>query len=110
LKLLGIHWGQFPEEWELKHPDKIDKQERSHLITDGAYVAGLSGMTCVIPAWQILEVLDVPKLRDRRIAALRAARKAPISEAASRDNPAHKEAFTSLLNAAAKTKKQDDQT
>ena len=111
LKLLGIHWGQFPEEWELKHPESMGKNEkRRHLITDGAYVAGLSGMTCVIPAWQILEVLNVRELGDRRTAALAAARNAPISESSSPANPSHREDFTSLLNAAAKKKIRDDQT
>jgi hypothetical protein len=72
--LLGIHWGQFPEEWELKQLKTEKKSEqRRNLITDGAYVAGLSGMTCVIPAWQILEILDTQELKDRRHLALKAA-------------------------------------
>ena len=29
------------------------------LLTDGKYIKGLSGMTCVLPAWSILEVLDL---------------------------------------------------
>jgi hypothetical protein len=32
-------------------------------------------MTCVIPAWQIMEVLDMPKLTDRRAVADAAAEK-----------------------------------
>lgn len=47
-KLLGIHWGQFPEEWELQDPKRLKKSRRD-LIVNGAYVTGLSGMTCVIP-------------------------------------------------------------
>ena len=29
------------------------------LITEGQYIKGMSGMTCVCPAWQIMELLDV---------------------------------------------------
>ncbi len=115
LRLLGIHWGQFPEEWELKDKKRL-KESRKDLIVDGAYVDGLSGMTCVIPAWQIMEILELPKLKSLREpvidAAIDAHRFAPKPELANPpdDNPRHKEDFTSLLNAAAKTKPQDDQT
>src|ERR1700730_13024370 len=53
---LGIHWRQFPEEWELKKGRSKKEARRKALITEGEYVKGMSGMTCVIPAWQILEV------------------------------------------------------
>jgi hypothetical protein len=43
LHFLGIHWGQFPEAWELKNLDKLDEARRDHLITEGAYVTGMSG-------------------------------------------------------------------
>ena len=65
LKLLGIHWGQFPEEWEI-----VDGKGR--LIADGAdgmdsqYIKGLSGMTCVLPAWRIMELLNHPELLEHR--------------------------------------------
>jgi hypothetical protein len=58
-RFLGIHWGAFPGLFERKNLDKLDESRRAHLITQGAYVKGLSGMTCVIPAWQVLEVLDM---------------------------------------------------
>jgi hypothetical protein len=69
LKLLGIHWGQFPEAWQLKSQTgvKVGPAAQAALITDGAYVEGLSGMTCVIPASRILEILDLPKLVEERI-------------------------------------------
>ena len=63
MKFLGIHWGQFPEDWELR--SNADLTEAS-LITDGAYVRGLSGMTCVIPSSQILRLLDMPELKKKR--------------------------------------------
>lgn len=61
--LLGIHWGQFPEDWEIEKGAKPkSKHEAKSLIVEGQYVKGLSGMTCVLPAWSILEVLRMPKL------------------------------------------------
>jgi len=36
------------------------------LIVEGDYIKGLSGMTCVVPAWDILEVLNAPELVEKR--------------------------------------------
>jgi len=60
LKLLGVHWGQFPERWEF-----ADARDSSS-ITKGKYVTGFSGMTCVCPAVAIREVLELPELRRMR--------------------------------------------
>ncbi len=72
LMLLGIHFAQFPEEWELilkPEKAKAEAQPSVPVIKGGASVRGLSGMTCVLPAWNIREVLDQPKLKRRREAA-----------------------------------------
>lgn len=63
LSLLGIHWGQFPEIWEVTSEGSLKDEAsasgvKEPLLTDGRYIKGLSGMTCVLPAWSILEVLD----------------------------------------------------
>lgn len=58
MKLLGIHWGQFPEEWEIK--DKDLKK------VFGKSVKGMSGMTLVCPGSAILEVINMKQLRDMR--------------------------------------------
>lgn len=107
---LGIHWGQFPEEWEIV--DGPDAAEAKSLIVEGKYVKGLSGMTCVLPAWSILEVLNMPKLkqlRDNDNAIWKEKRKTlpskPMAESAhskEEANPAHKEDFTHLVSEAAK--------
>jgi hypothetical protein len=55
LGLLGILWGQFPEEWKA-----TDTQNNLH------YIKGMSGMSCVLPAWTILEVLNLAKLQEAR--------------------------------------------
>lgn len=65
---LGINWGQFTEQWELRTGTgaNVGASSRPHLIADGAYVRGVSGMTCVVPAWEIQEVLSLPKLQKDR--------------------------------------------
>ena len=97
---------------------------RLDVITDGdnaRYVEGMSGMTCVIPSWQILEVLNMPKFRERRVAAITQQKTKgsgdPKPESAGRmttrgqgDPPAneanhnHREDFTRLLDAAVRHK------
>ncbi len=69
--LLGIHWGQFPERWELKERQKFS-EAGNNLVTDGSYVEGMSGMTCVIPALAIWGVLELPELKGPREMADRA--------------------------------------
>ncbi|MEG3145053.1 hypothetical protein U1839_10370 [Sphingomonas sp. RT2P30] len=71
-QFLGIHWGQFPELWEMKGGKPL-AEARKDLIVDGAYVVGLSGMTCVIPAHHIAEVLEMPALRTLRQPEINAA-------------------------------------
>jgi len=65
-QLIGIHWGQFPERWELRERSALKEAYRKDLIVEGAYVEGMSGMTCVIPAWQIMEVFDMAELKGPR--------------------------------------------
>lgn len=69
--MLGIHFAQFPEQWEIVSGATKAQREVSSvpLVTEGGYVKGLSGMTCVLPAWIILEVLNSPKLKAQRDAA-----------------------------------------
>jgi hypothetical protein len=81
LKFLGIHWGQFPEYWDLINdkPGAIASLSQrirrffagptpsaNRLSLDAGFVKGVSGMTLVLPAWNIIEVLNLPKLRDQR--------------------------------------------
>jgi len=66
MKLLGIHWGQFYEKWSLKRLGKGQTVFESSLITDGEYVQGLSGMTCVCPSSAIWELLHEPEFIEQR--------------------------------------------
>lgn len=52
--LLGIHFSQFPEVWELR--DSLRNKPESE--TALRHVNSLSGMTCVCPAYAIREVLE----------------------------------------------------
>ncbi len=86
-------------------------------IAEPWYVKSNTGMMGVIPAWRLVEIIEGPgmkKIIDARAAQimqqeaksgveLDAAQKPSESEQAT-DNPAHRENFTSLLNAAAKAK------
>lgn len=66
--VLGVHWGQFPERWEIK------TQRKSHLkktlpntqgiISDGSYVEGLSGMSCTVPSEHVVSLLSNHKIAE----------------------------------------------
>lgn len=115
--LLGIHWGQFPERWELRDKSSIE-ESRPDLIVEGGYVEGMSGMTCVIPAWQIMEVFNMPALKELRHPGIVAARKAAASQPkpesaadpsdSSEENPQGLEDFRRLVDVAARKRPQGD--
>ncbi|WP_144299925.1 trypsin-like peptidase domain-containing protein [Elioraea rosea] len=69
LMFLGIHFGQFSEIWDITTApgSPSGNYEGSvPLISKKSIIYGLSGMTCVLPAWSILEVLDHPSIRNPR--------------------------------------------
>jgi len=87
MEFLGIHWGQFPEKWEIGEKDFADTE--ASLIVDEKYIKGVSGMTCVAPSWSIMEVLYMPEMKQERDQALQQLRKSlankplpPIEESA----------------------------
>ncbi|MBW8846870.1 MAG: hypothetical protein JF607_18045 [Burkholderiales bacterium] len=57
LLLLGVHSGQFPEEWKVKGK------------AGDEYVKGLSGMTTAVPSWRILDLLASEVLYTQRAEA-----------------------------------------
>jgi hypothetical protein len=65
--LLGIHFAQFPEMWELEKT-KTSALPSESLISNSSveYIKGMSGMTCVLPAWTIIEVLNMRILKKER--------------------------------------------
>ena len=62
LHLLGIHWSQYPE-WRPVYEDEGGDKTGEEPI---GWTKLYSGMTCVIPAKHILEVLDMPEFRRQR--------------------------------------------
>jgi hypothetical protein len=123
MELLGIHWGQFPELWELKDKEKLTGAKKSTaLITDGKYVDGLSGMTCVVPAQVIRDVLELPELaamrEEEEQKILREIGENPLGPkaesagssvgATTTANPNHREDFMRLLGEAARKREQED--
>jgi hypothetical protein len=70
MRLLGIHWGQFPERWELRESEGgQDIPSHASLVTEGRYVEGMSGMTCVCPGSAIRQLLDDHQMEQRRESA-----------------------------------------
>lgn len=116
IKLLGLHWGQFPEQWEIKSKRKTVAQV-SVRRQNKQYIEGMSGMTLAIPAWSIREFLEMPKHKKEREKAIkeilekRGTSRGPVAESAppaSDANPRHREDFTSLVGAAARKREQED--
>ena len=118
IKLLGLHWGQFPEEWEIR----TGRRPEAHSVKlsgDERYVKGLSGMTLALPARAIAEALEIPKFKADREKRLRDAAfspprfSTPVAELAlptTDENPRHKEDFTRLVGAVTKKRPPADQT
>lgn len=55
--LLGIHWAEYEEEWQIRSINK-DRENQT--------VLGPSGITCVIPAQRIMDLLNLPAVREER--------------------------------------------
>jgi hypothetical protein len=66
LGLLGIHCSQFPEYWKVVQGITVPDEEARNLASDGQVVKGLSGMTCVAPAWAIVETVEKTQLKHMR--------------------------------------------
>ena len=65
LAVLGIHYAQFPERWEIAKgtPGAVTSVSEAPLTKDGDQVIGMSGMTCVLPSYCIREVFELPKIK-----------------------------------------------
>ena len=73
LKLLGIHWCQFPELLELMETIDKETQPEALIRADKKYVQGMSGMTCVVPGQHLLDLFASPSVKEVLEAADRAA-------------------------------------
>jgi hypothetical protein len=116
-EFLGMHYAQFPEDWEIGKRKKTEAR-RKRLISDDECVTGFSGMTCVIPAWQLAELFEIEELAEMRKAreedAKEKARGKPVPERAAKESGTssqdHREDFSRLLRAAVPKKTPSDQT
>jgi len=108
--LLGIDWGHI-RDWVTLH-----SQDRKPM-TNAAQVPLNTGVAGVIPAWKLLELLEIDSLKkgmkqaeDDFIArrAVPGAVADSISPPATDENPTHREDFNSLVGAAARKREQED--
>src|SRR5690606_14282451 len=60
VRLLGLLWGQFPERWEIGGASSAVRGSPA-IITEGAYLEGMSGLSCVCPAAEIVDVIRKSK-------------------------------------------------
>lgn len=100
IRFLGLHWGQFPEQWEISD-GKIPSAHGTIVSVSERYIKGMSGMTLAVPAWDIWEFLEEPifqREREIELEKLKASGRyiaVPVAEAAfepgqSDENPNHK--------------------
>lgn len=68
INFLGIDWGHIPEMIPVVQVDADGTSEETDL-----YTSDNSGMTCIVPAWRITEVLEREELRNERRRAEKAA-------------------------------------
>jgi hypothetical protein len=68
LRLLGIHWGQFPERWDLKNLEEATRPDDT-ASANNHYIDGVSGMTLVAPASKIMDLLEMPMIDEKRMEA-----------------------------------------
>jgi hypothetical protein len=63
---LGVHWGQFPEDWELIGNEARRRLAASAAAPDSQLIRGVSGMTLVCPAWHLKELLELQQFQEQR--------------------------------------------
>jgi hypothetical protein len=117
--LLGVHCGQYFDEVKVFKTRPKPHERVGDPIHEGDKLYIQSGMTIVIPAWRITEMLDLEvfemarRKREERLGEV--ARRRPQPESvevpttpATDGNPKHREDFNSLLGAAVKKPERED--
>jgi hypothetical protein len=109
LYLLGVDWGHIVDQLE------VIETKATAVIKSSGYVRASTGMNGVVPAWRLSDLIKTSPWaehmkREATAAALKKAADGPstVVDVAPVDgvNPNHREAFTSLLDEAAKKKPQ----
>lgn len=118
LGLFGVHCGQYYDEVKVLKARPKRREQTGDPIQEGDRLYIQSGMTIVVPAWRITELMDqevfevARKKREERVGA--AARRRPQAEAVAAsdlptdDNPNHREDFSFLVDAAARKREPKD--
>lgn len=121
LMLLGIHSGQYPEHVEARKIRKTSG-ESDDIVRDRDKLKIPSSMAVVAPAWEIINLLNLPIFveqrhqRDERMNEEREKKNVPEPENADADkpesagdaNPNHLADFKRLVDVAARKRRQDD--
>jgi hypothetical protein len=130
--LLGVHWGHIIEPWT------VDKRIRKKAVRTALKpdeqeineVSANTGMNGVVPAWFLLDLINLPRFKDQRDqeeaeemkqiardspgAVLDSAKEQPHTavsrESVDDTNPNHLADFRRLVDVAARKRPQDDQT
>jgi hypothetical protein len=120
IALLGIHCGQYWDKVKLKKAPSKSHERDGDPIHEGDHVYIQGAMNIVIPAWRIMELLELEvfamarKRYDEELAdaALRRAQPESVEELtdlqASDESPTHREDFRRLVNAAARKREPKD--
>lgn len=67
MKMIGLLWGQYPEAWEIENGKSLSVSAyKASVIENGKYVVGLSGMCCLVPSQDIINLLQYFELNDIR--------------------------------------------
>lgn len=121
--LLGVHCGQYPEQVQARKIKKATGEAADDIVRDRDNLKIPSSMAVVVPAWEIVNLLNQPfftEIRRRRIEMKQRERDKQnipepeatlVEQPASGDaNPNHLADFTRLVDVAGRKRPQDDQT
>lgn len=112
LMFLGIHAGQY---YDTVVTRKVKVAEADDAIRDGDKLRIPNSMTIVVPAWEVLNLLNFPIFVRQREDRVRSSRKENVAEPETTSEPesddaelGHRDRFTALLNAAARKPESKD--
>ena len=122
--LLGVNWGYITADWGIERRKRPAAFAEADDTPSEEFVQANTGMSGVVPAWKLLELIYDQRLEGAKMAAehqaqvnQRATRggtefasAAPETKSESDANPDHLEDFTRLVSVASKRKPKGDRT
>jgi hypothetical protein len=119
--LLGVDWGYITDDWEITRKRKRAPSRLTSSLEgrqEQEFVQANTGMSGVVPAWKLLELLHTPSMEEYYVTMDKAylekqaterggaefSSKRPVADQAAPDeaNPDHREDFSRLVSAAAR--------